>query len=29
MRQAPREEIASIVGPRTAESVIEHLKDEA
>ena len=29
MKQAPREEIASVVGTRTAESVIEHLKDEA
>jgi excinuclease ABC subunit C len=29
MKQAPREEIASVVGPRTAESVIEHLRDEA
>ena len=29
MKDAPREEIASVVGTRTAESVIEHLKDEA
>jgi excinuclease ABC subunit C len=29
MKQAPREEIASVVGTRTAESVIELLKDEA
>jgi excinuclease ABC subunit C len=29
MKEAPREAIASVVGARTAESVIEHLRNDA